>query len=94
MIVDEVGQALLPEVLFAINQLSLEGAQQVFLVGDRHQLPPVVLSTGVVGELLETCLPAALELAKILVRIRLIWQFRMHSGILEFPNFWTYNNEL
>ncbi len=91
---DEVGQALLPEAIFAISRQSLEGAKQVFLVGDRHQLPPVVLSTGAVGVLLETCLPASLEEGKILVRIRLIWQFRMHPAILEFPNGMTYNNEL
>ncbi len=77
VLVDEVGQAHVPEAIFAISHLSWQNAGQVFLVGDRHQLPPVVLSAGEVGNHLETCLPAALEDVKVFKRVRLRVNYRI-----------------
>ncbi len=94
IIIDEAGQATTPEALFAIDRLDLQKAAQVFLVGDRHQLPPVVLSTGVAGGILESCLPATLEKAQAVDRIRLTESFRMHPAILHWPNYATYDMEL
>ncbi len=94
VLVDEVGQAHLPEALFAVNWLSWQEATQVFLVGDRHQLPPIVLATGEVGEFLETCLPAALEDAQVVKRVRLKMNYQMDPALLKLPNEYTYNNEL
>ncbi|MCP3682057.1 MAG: hypothetical protein GY861_05140, partial [bacterium] len=58
VIIDEAGQAQVTEALFACFAISKTQAQQIILVGDRHQLAPTVLSNGVAGQIQSTCLLA------------------------------------
>ncbi len=94
VIVDEVGQAQIVEALFACTQISKMHAKQVILVGDRHQLTPIILSIGVAGLILSTCLSATLEDSRMVLRIRLRRCYRMHPCMLRFINYATYNMEL
>ncbi len=94
VIVDEVGQAQVVESLFACAWISKMHAQQIILVGDRHQLAPVVLSGGTAGQILSTCLSAFLEDSQMVVRIRLRRCYHMHPCMLRFINHMTYNGEL
>ncbi len=71
VIIDEVGQAQIVEALFACAQISKMNAKQIMLVGDRHQLTPVILSNGVAGLILSTCLSAILEDSQMVLWIRL-----------------------
>ncbi|MCP3681216.1 MAG: hypothetical protein GY861_00870 [bacterium] len=94
VIIDEVGQAQIVQALFACDQISKMNAKQIILVGDRHQLTPIILSLGIAGLILSTCLSAILEDSGMVVRIRLRRCYRMHPCMLRFINQITYNMEL
>ncbi|MDP2438814.1 MAG: DEAD/DEAH box helicase, partial [archaeon] len=89
VLVDESTQATEPECLIPI----VTGAQQVVLVGDHHQLGPVIMckraaNAGMSQSLFE-------RLVNLGIRpIRLQVQYRMHPSLSEFPSNTFYEGTL
>ena len=89
ILIDEATQATEPSALVPVSK----GCRQLVLVGDQQQLPPTVISQraedgGLNSSLFQRLLGCGLETEMLTV------QYRMHSGIREFPSARFYDNRL
>ncbi|KAJ9071731.1 hypothetical protein DSO57_1034069 [Entomophthora muscae] len=86
LIIDEATQALEPECWIAISH-----AKSVVLVGDHHQLPPVILCPG--SGLEVTLFQRLFETLPHISRM-LNTQYRMHQKIVGFSSLQLYEDKL
>lgn len=89
-IIDEATQLTVPAILGA-----LRFARRFVLVGDEHQLPPLVMSQGAAGDVLSRSLfQELLERWGDDALVALRHQYRMHPAICGFPSKAFYGGEL
>jgi len=90
VLVDEAAQATEPEVLVAVKKAT----SRIVLIGDHHQLPPTILSSGKLAEPLRVSLFERAVRSGIITATMLRYQYRMHPFIAEWPNQRFYNGLL
>ncbi|KAI9008216.1 P-loop containing nucleoside triphosphate hydrolase protein [Gaertneriomyces semiglobifer] len=99
IIVDEAGQATVPQILIPLFQYQ-SGSTQVMLVGDHMQLGPTVKAPsaarfGLRVSLLEPAMRSAQYQAKDdLYNLRLVNNYRSHPAIIKFPSDEWYESSL
>jgi len=89
VLVDEATQVTEPELLIAISR----GCEQLVLIGDHCQLPPVILSRGANKRGLGISLLERLVRNGVKVNL-LDTQYRMHPAISSFPSLAFYGEHL
>ncbi len=99
ILLDEAGQSPVLTSVMACRLL-VDDDGQALLIGDRHQLPPIVLTEAAedtsyaVGPLLGTSLLEDLEVRGRVHPFRLLRSHRMHSALLRFPSEHVYEGRL
>lgn len=87
--VDEAGQAIEPTTWLPISR-----AKRLVLIGDHHQLPPVVKSVETTDfDLKKSLFEKAMDHANIEHNLLAV-QYRMHEQIMNFSNNYFYENKL
>lgn len=93
ILVDEAGQPRQAIILQAITRLSTSDPM-LMLLGDRHQLPPMVVTGGQARQMLSESVLERLEQQQIVSNHRLNICYRLPPVICAFVSNETYSNQL